>query len=151
MNRKILVGSTYFFKDIEGFKSKDIDYLIIEYVPKGYKTQYQITGKGQCLFKWRRMSVSEYISLALKTKLPMEVGKFLVKEVAQKVGMTIKDLKKLAPVFDRMDSKHTYQKIIFESYIENNGFFLTNEQRMRAYEDYKKARGLECIEEQHQN
>lgn len=142
MPRKILVGSTYFFKDIEGFKSKDVDYLILEHTPRGYKTKYQLTGNGQCLFKWRRMSVREYISLALETKLPMEVGKFLVKEVAYAIGMKIEHLKELAPVFEKMDKKHTYQKIIFDSYIENNGFFLTKEQRMRAYEDYKKARGL---------
>ena len=140
MPRKILVGSRYFFKDIEGFNSKDVDYLILDYKPKGYKTQYQITGKGQCLFRWRRMSVDEYISLALETKLPMEVGKFLVKEVAYTIGMKIYDLKKLAPVFDKLDDKHLYEKVIFESYINNNGFYLTEAQRLRAYEEYKKYR-----------
>jgi hypothetical protein len=41
-----------------------------------------------------------------------------------------------------MDSKHTYEKIIVEAYIENNGFFLTDEQRDMAYMEYKKTRNL---------
>lgn len=140
MARKILVGSNYFFKDIEGFSSKDVDYLILEYRPKGYKVQYQLTGKGQCLFKWKLMSVDEYISHTLESKLPMEAGKFLVKQVAYAIGMKIDDLKKLAPVFEKIDDKHKYQKTIFESYIKNNGFYLTEEQRLKAYEEYRKYR-----------
>lgn len=138
--KTILVGSTYFFKDIEGFNSKDVDYLILENRPKEYKTNYQLTGKGQCLFKWKKMSVSEYISLALETKCPMEVGKFLVKEVAYSIGMKIEDLEKLAPVFEKLDDKHKYEKVIYDSYIENNKYYLTDEQRMRAYEVYKEFR-----------
>ena len=41
-----------------------------------------------------------------------------------------------------MDSKHTYEKIIADAYIENNGFFLTDEQRDMAYNEYKKTRNI---------
>lgn len=140
MENKILVGSTYFFKDVKGFNSKDVDHVIIEKKPKKYKRCYQISGKGKCLFKWKQMSVDEYIDITLKSKLPMEAGKFLVKEVVDSIGMTIEDLKRLAPVFEKMDPKHTYLKIIYDSYIENGGFVLSDEQRMKAYEDYCKAR-----------
>ena len=140
MSKKILVGSNYFFKDLKDFSSKDIDYLVLEHNPKGYQNQYQLTGKNECLFKWRKMPVAEFIDITLKTKCPMEAGKFLVKEVAYMIGMKIEDLKQLRPVFERMDSKHKYEKIIFESYIQNNGFFLTEVQRLKAFESYKAAR-----------
>ena len=43
-------------------------------------------------------------------------------------------------IFENMDSKHTYEKIIADAYIENNDFFLTDEQRDLAYAEYKKTR-----------
>ena len=140
MNRKILVGSQYFFKDIEGFNSKDVDYLILDYIPKNYKEKYQISGNGQCLFRWKKMSADNFIKNALETKLPMEIGKFFVVDFARMVGITINHLKQLEPVLEKLDEKHLYLKVIYNSYIENNDFVLTQEQRLLAYEEYKKAR-----------
>ena len=53
-------------------------------------------------------------------------------------NLTINHLKKLSPLIDFLDDKHRYEKIIFESYIENNDFFLTEEQRLKAYLEYQK-------------
>ena len=36
MRRKILVGSSVFFNGIEGFKPKDMDYVILDGKPVGY-------------------------------------------------------------------------------------------------------------------
>ena len=140
MDNRFLVGSQYFFKDIEGFNSKDIDYLIIETNPRDYKEKYQISGNCQCLFKWKKMSKDDFINNVLETKLPMEVGKFLVREVAFVIGLKINDLKKLRPVIERLDEKHKYLEVIYNSYLENGSFYLTDEQRELAYEEYKKAR-----------
>ena len=71
---------------------------------------------------------------------PMNVGKFLNKEFAEYIGLDIKHLARLKPIFKKLDEKHLYEKVIFESYIKNNGFYLTEEQRLRAYEEYKKYR-----------
>ena len=54
--------------------------------------------------------------------------------------LRLSNLVNICILFDSIDEKHTYEKIIAESYIENNGFFLTKEQRDRAYDDYKRAR-----------
>jgi hypothetical protein len=86
------------------------------------------------------MSVAEFIDITLKTECPMEAGKFLVKEVAYIIGMKIEDLKQLRPVFEKMDPKHEYEKIIFESYIQNNDFILTENQKLKAFESYQAAR-----------
>ena len=140
MNDRILIGSSYFFKDIPGFVSKDIDNLELVETPTLFKNVLQITGSGKCLFKWRKMSVNEFIDITLKRNFPMEIGKFLIPEFNNKIGFTIKHLPLLKPLVDNLDDKHKYEKIIYESYILNNDFTLTNEQLMEAYNEYKKYR-----------
>lgn len=139
--KEFIVGSRYFFENIDGFSSKDIDILIVEKEPTDYKNFMQISGKGKCVFKWRFMPIRLFLHHAfMLEKTPMNVGKFLNKDFAEYIGLEIKHLKRLEPIFKRLDEKHLYEKVIFDSYIENNGFYLTEEQRLRAYEEYKKYR-----------
>lgn len=59
----MIIGSTYFFKDIEGFKPKDIDTLELVDNPKDFKYSYQLTGHGKCVFKWKKcllLNLSKY-------------------------------------------------------------------------------------------
>ena len=139
---QFIVGSQAFFKQYPDFIPGDIDIVEFEDDPKLYKNFMQIRkrDKTKCIFKWRKMSVNEFVEYSLKTKLPMEVGKFLVPEVAEYVGFTIDDLKQLSSVIDRLDEKHSYEKIIFDSYIQNDGYYLNDEQRFKAYQEYKQFR-----------
>lgn len=140
---KILVGSTYFFKSIAGFKSKDIDYVVLVSNPIDFKYVRQTSFPDKyCLFEWKKMNVEEFIKYTLETKLPMTAGKFLIPEFNNQIGFTIEHLKRLQPIFEKIDKKHTYEKIIFDAYIENNDFILTDDQRMSAYEEYKKSREI---------
>lgn len=86
------------------------------------------------------MTPDEYIQSILKGNTPMQSGKFLVKEVCDDVGFTIEHLKQLESTFRNMDEKHKYEEVIFDSYIENNDFSLTGEQRLKAYAIYKKSK-----------
>lgn len=138
--KSILVGSTYFFKGLEEFKSKDTDRVVLVENPIGFKNVRQTSGSGSCLFEWRKMSADEFVEFTLKTKLPMSVGKFLVPEFCEAVGFTLMHLKKLESIFDKLDDKHKYEKNIYNAYLKNGSFTLTDEQRQSAYEEYKKAR-----------
>lgn len=69
-----------------------------------------------------------------------EACTFLVPEFAEYINLEINDLKKLEHWFNKTDDKHKYVKIIYDSYIKNNGFYLTDEQLSEAYELYKKYR-----------
>lgn len=140
MGERILVGSSYFFKDVPGFISKDIDKLELIEMPTIFKNVQQITGCGKCLFRWRKMNVNEFIDITLKRNFPMEIGKFLIPEFNNVIGFTIEHLPMLQPLVDNLDDKHKYEKIIYESYILNNDFSLNNEQLMEAYNEYKKYR-----------
>ena len=85
-------------------------------------------------------SADEFVAYTLASKLPMEMGKFLVPEIAECIGFTLDHLRKLSPVVERLDEKHAYERIIYEAYLTNNGFFLTKDQRDLAYESYRASR-----------
>ena len=136
------VGSQAFFSMYADFKPSDIDEVEFEENPILYKNfmQFRKQDKTRCIFKWRKMTADEFVEYTLNTKLPMELGKFLVPEVVDYLGFTLNHLKQLAPVIEKLDKKHRYEKIIFDSYIENGSFYLTQEQRDMAYQKYKEDR-----------
>ena len=141
--RQFRVGSTYFFGEL----GTDTDTVEFEDNPRLYKNVLQFRKKDgtRCHFKWRKMTADEFVQYTLQSKLPMELGKFLVPEVAEYLGFTLDHLKQLKPVAERLDTKHQYEKIIYDSYIQNNGFFLTQEQRDRAFEQYRKGKNYETF------
>ena len=61
MSRKILVGSSAFFNEIEGFQPKDRDYVILEEKPVGYDFVRQTSSGKECLFEWRRMLPAQFV------------------------------------------------------------------------------------------
>lgn len=57
------------------------------------------------------------------------------------VGLTIDDLTMLYGHFkERIDEKHKYQHEVYKAYVENNGLYLTDKQRDKAYKVYKVER-----------
>jgi hypothetical protein len=139
---KFLMGSTYFFSCYDDFKSKDIDEIAIIDTNE-FLQMRQITGRGKCLFQLRRHTAKEdYINWALQSQLGMVIGKFLVPEFCAAIGFTVDDLHKLKPLIQKLDDKHKYEEIIFNSYIENGDFTLTKEQRDLAYQSYKATRRI---------
>lgn len=135
----ILVGSRYFFGKYPDFKSKDADYVLLVDNPKGFRNVRQTSG-SYCLFEWRRMTPAEYIAYALSKGPAMQLGKFLVPEFCKEVGFTVEHLKSLSPLLEKLDEKHAYEKAIYEAYIKNGDFVLTDSQREVAYGIYKEAR-----------
>ena len=135
---RFLVGSTYFFKGKPEFESKDTDYVILVDSPRGFKYVRQISTGSRCTFEWKRMSANEFVEYALHNGDSMQVGKFLVPEFIEEVEFTLNHLRKLKPLFDRLDKKHLYEKVIYEAYLENGEFHLTDEQLETAYLEYKK-------------
>lgn len=142
MKNNILIGSQYFFSSYNDFHSKDIDELqIIE--TNEFAQVRQITGQNRCLFQLKRhSSKEEYINWALKSELGMVIGKFLILEFCEIIRFTIEDLPRLQPLIQKLDDKHKYEEIIFNSYIDNGNFTLTKEQRDLAYQSYKMTRRI---------
>jgi hypothetical protein len=136
------MGSQYFFSCYDDFVSKDIDEIqIIE--TDDFSHMRQLTGQGRCLFQLKKYSSKEeYINWDVQSNLGMVVGKYLIPEFCHEIGFAIDDLPKVQSLVDKLDDKHKYEAIIFDSYIENGSFELTENQRQRAYKSYKKSRGV---------
>lgn len=136
------VGSIAFFDRYPDFKPHDTD--ILKFVENSeFKNYRQISVFNNfCIFEWRKMPKKELLDIHLQINCGIIVGKFLVPEVASYLGLTIEDLKTLKPLIDRLNEKHKYEEIIYNAYIKNNAFVLTDEQRLEAYNEYKKERGL---------
>ena len=134
------IGSIAFFKDIENFEPKDIDELAImdSFIFKTNIMRANLNGKD--VFFCRNMNKEEFIKDALESKVPMRIGKFLVPEFAEYLKLTIDDLKSMQSLIDQIDDKHEYEKIIYNYYLENNDFVLTDEQRAHAFEVYKSKK-----------
>ena len=147
MNRRFNVGSCAFFDGMPNFDPSDTDQVEFEERPTLYRNfmQFRKRDGTRCLFKWRKMTADEFTEYTLQSKLAMELGKFLVPEVAEYLGITLEHLEKLRPVAERLDPKHEYEKIILEAYIHNGGFWLTDEQRQEAYGVYNGARVCKAI------
>ena len=142
MQKRFIIGSTAFFSGINDFRSKDIDVLIVDDNPQGYKTFRQThLKKGKCVFEWKDMNADEFIDYTLEHyDTPMQIGKFLVPDFAGYLGLTIEQLKRLQPLVDKLDDAHKYEGIIYNAYLVNGSFTLTQEQLSDAYECYKLTR-----------
>jgi len=136
------IGSSYFFKNYEDYLQKDNDELcIMDRFPDFIKTNVLNMKKdGDDIFFYRDMGKDEFLKETLESGVPMKVGKFLIPEFSEHLGITIEDLRILESLFDSLDDKHSYEKIIYNAYLENGGFWLTKEQLDAAYSDYKKKR-----------
>ena len=135
--KSIIVGGHAFFKDFPEYVFHDIDEINI-------LNEFPFKSNGLCM-KMNNKDVffipnysKEQVLLSLDD--PLKIGKLLVPEYAEYIGLTINDLKSLKQTFNKLDNKHKYYKIIYNAYIENNDFVLTEQQRIRAFEEYKRER-----------
>ncbi len=149
----IQVGSTYFFSKFKDFKSKDRDFIELVDNPIGFNYVRQTSG-SYCLFEWKRMNPEEFIHYALSKGPAMQLGKFLVPEFNYEIGFTIEHLKQLQPLVEKLDNKHKYEKVIYDAYIANNDFILTDDQLNEAYsmfKFYRKESREDLIESESKN
>ena len=135
--KSINIGSQIFFSSFDDYNSKDIDILHIIDYPIFGETIQVMRKDNKDEFLMYNFGKDKLIEL---TKDPIQVGKFLVPEFAEYIGLHIQDLQKLKSILNKIDDKHLYQKLIYKYYLINNDFVLTEEQLNEAYKIYKKFR-----------
>lgn len=137
----MITGSNAFFKGMQGFRPHDVDQVyLIDKDKCSFNYLYQSSKPGNCTFIVVKRPKEELIDYAINHCPPMAIARFLTVEFAEAIGFTIEDLPKLKVMKDNLDDKHKYLGIIYDSYLENKSFTLTDEQRMKAFEDYKNSR-----------
>lgn len=145
---KFTIGSRSFFDGLPGFNPKDIDELWILPEPLFGKRKsflFKNPKKEKDLVLYPPFSKEEFIQYDLDKGDRVKLGKYLVPEFAKHLELTLDDLRRLGPLLERLDEQHAYQKIIYDSYLENGDFVLTPEQREKAYESYKSSRTGEAL------
>lgn len=133
-------GSSVFFSKMPDFKPHDIDEICVMDYPLFGDKIAEIRKDGKDLFFIFNYGKDKLIEQCNNINVPMAIAKFLSPEFAKYLDLNIDDLKKLKDLSERMDDKHYYLKMIFDYYIQNNGFYLTKEQRENAYKEYKSKR-----------
>ena len=143
MTKTIKIGSAVFFSGFNDYKQKDDDEMVIQEKWLPHKIHVLNLKKDRKdIFFWSPLSKEEFIKDTIDSNVPMRVGKFIIPEFCNYIGFEISEYEKLKDVFDNLDEKHRYEIIIRDAYIENNSFTLTDEQRLKAYQEYKKERNL---------
>lgn len=147
MEKKFIAGSFYFFKDMPDYQLHDLDYIVItDEMFKDYHHIYLIEdGIGKDYFYWKKNTPEWHVkSLLAENAFALDVARVLIPSVAKELGFTIEHLKQVESALNKLEgqfeNKYNYYKIIFNSYIENNAFTLTDKQREEAYKVYKEAR-----------
>ena len=138
--RKFIVGSYAFFGELPGYVPNDYDELHImdEFIPN--QTVLHLFDGKKDVIMVKNMTKEGYILDAVNSGVPMRAGKFLVPEFASYLGMDIMDLQLLDKCFIEMDEKHSYETMIYRFYLMNGGWWLTDKQRLMAFDEYKKKR-----------
>lgn len=141
----ILIGSAVFFSGFPDYNPKDYDYMI--FCDKEKSTDVneilRIFNKNNKIERsFTTYNTKEQFIKRLKEhNNPSTVfGGFLCPKFCEKINFTLDDLKSLKYYVDNLDDKHKYQQVIYDAYIENNSFTLTEEQLNHAYQVYKDAR-----------
>lgn len=139
---EIKIGSRVFFEQYNDFKPHDNDYVVFKNNPAIYDTFAHIVTRDKDIFAYKEMTKEEFIKYELEhcKNASMAVAKLLVPELCEYMNITIDDLKLFKFASENIKPKHSYIKTIYDFYIENNGFYLTDHQRDIAYQDYKKYR-----------
>jgi hypothetical protein len=142
--KEIEIGSSAFFKQYDDYNSKDLDLLnlVTDTIIGKDHVNMRIKENNilKDIFLMKIEDKDTLISKTINANVPLRVGKFIVPEFAKYINLTIDDLKKLKPLFDKLDDHHKYEVIIYNSYIENNDFTLNDEQRLKAYKLYKETK-----------
>lgn len=150
------VGSYPFFKDYPDYICHDIDKLRfvdkidIKYDDLCANRKYLVIRENEeDIFIYEKMTKEQYLNYIFcdmrmnndnDLQYIYEDFSLLCPDFIQYFNITIDDIRPLENNFKHKNDKHKYQKVIFDSYIENNGMYLTQEQLNKAYEEYKKYR-----------
>ena len=140
---KFNVGSAAFFEGYyDDYMPHDRDYFYLSDNNKEPFLYFKLFKTKEEYFIYRYLSKEDLLKHEFEgaKTFPMVAGKLLVPDICKYFGITLDDLKQFEDVFNNMDYKHQYEKIIYDAYMANNDITLTKEQRDAAYESYKQTR-----------
>lgn len=150
--KTFIVGSRYFFNDVD--TDRDIDIIVILSkdtssssmldVKNEVYTKFQSYKKIDILYVSEKISLDDLLKIAESRNICiLRICTCLVPEIAEYLNLKISDLPKIKNYVYKLkeiNKKWKYYELIYESYIENNSFTLTEEQRQKAKEIYLEGK-----------
>lgn len=151
--KTFIVGSRYFFNDLN--IDRDVDLIVIlkddtsskdmkiikDYLFKQFK-KYK---KKDITYLFEKISFNDILNSV--ESLPninlVKICTCLVPELAEYLDIKIEDLSKIKKYIFQLAEKNNkwkYYEVIYNSYIENNSFTLTEEQRKKAEQVYLEGK-----------
>lgn len=140
---RFLVGSRAFFSGLEGFSSDNRNFVKLVTNSAPLRIESKLSVHGNIVYRLLREPASVMVQKAVESGNGLLLGNFLVPAFAKEIGLTIDDLKKLQPLLSALGNRHSYQAVIYNCYLTNGSFSLTNEQRTEAYKTYLSARVID--------
>lgn len=137
---KCLTGSKYFFKNCEGYnpETTDTDYIEVLETNEFLRTRLIHDENGYEIHQWKLKPKSEIFEDLEHKPNSLAVCALLIPEFNEAFGITFLDLVKVENNVNNLTGKYSYYKVIYDAYMKNGSFVLTDEQRQAAYEVYKK-------------
>lgn len=137
--KKLAVGSGVFFRRFKDYEVHDIDYVcIVDHYTLGSPMRVKI--EDEDLFLTEDFPKERWLYETVQCGYGLQAGKFLCPDIINHLHLEIEDLERLKECIDRMDDRHHYLQMIYQFYLDNRKFELTEEQLLEAYNDYKKTR-----------
>ena len=140
MTKQIQVGSRAFFSDYEDFQPADND--ILELNSEQYEDYYSTRENDVHIFHYKYTNKEQFLEFEFKhiEESPLAVCAFVVPEVAEFLELTLEELFMFEYYFKKINRRHLYVKYIYDCYMENRAFSLTQEQKDFAYNLYNENR-----------
>lgn len=137
--KDILVGSRSFFGSMPYFNSKDTDYVRFEKLPDGEIYQ-RLVGWKTDYFIFGTTDKEVLLDFIESTGDYLHVAPFLSPAVCKIIGFRPEELPRIEKYVKLVPPKYRYYEKIYNAYVENDDFYLTEEQRAAAYKVYREAR-----------
>ena len=93
-------------------------------------------------FEWQKHTLNEWIDKLTSTNDNIRVSTFLVPDFINQIkgNLTIEEyLNKIKPLFNNLEDKYSWVVYVYNAYVNNKAFVLTNAQRESAYKMYKEG------------
>ena len=137
---KFLTGSKYFFGNCEGYEPTITDTDYIEIIENADFRRIRLIHdeNGFEVYQWALRPKAQIFEEFEHFPNSTAVCSLLVPEFNEVFGITYLDLIKVENVINNLTGKLSYYKVIYDAYMKNGSFVLTDEQRQAAYEVYKK-------------
>lgn len=139
---EITVGSSYFFNSLDEHHDLHVDKIaLVDNTTNGWWKYIDVYG-GATHYEWQKHTIGEWVDKLTSTNDNIRVSTFLVPDFINQIkdNLTIEEyFNKIKPLFNNLEDKYSWVVYVYNAYLNNKAFVLTDAQRESAYKMYKEG------------